>query len=108
MKRLCSEAKEAHESLLVILPVDEPEKHEIWLKAKMILNNGFIEHVNKWLSDTAKDQISSEVGEACSDVGRENSVSNVSHAIPLNIVNAAHTAGVNLFIYIRGLQPFFI
>ncbi len=46
-KRLCSEAKDTHESLLIILPFDEAEKHEIWFKAKMIPNNEFIDLVNK-------------------------------------------------------------
>jgi len=89
--RLFSEAKEAHELLLVILPVGEAEKHEIWFKAKMIPNNELIEQVNKWLSDTAKGQEKSETGEVCSDVGPGDSVSNCL-ALPPSVVNAAHTA----------------
>ncbi len=47
---LCLEAQEAHESLLILLPDNEIEKHDIWFKAKMIPKNEFIEHVNVWLS----------------------------------------------------------
>lgn len=46
-KRLCSEAKDTHESLLGILPVEECEKHDIWFKAKMISNNEFLERTKK-------------------------------------------------------------
>lgn len=38
-KWLCSEAKNTHESLLVILQVEEVEKNYICFKAKMIPNN---------------------------------------------------------------------
>lgn len=79
-KRLCSEAKDTHESLLVILPVEECEKHDIWFKAKMISNNEFLERTNKWLSDKPDGHKISEVENLESDVGPGDSVSNVSHA----------------------------
>lgn len=46
---LCDDAKCAHDSLLVILPEGEKEKHGIWLKAKMICNDEFRSEVNRWL-----------------------------------------------------------
>lgn len=46
---LCDDAKCVNDSLLVILPEGEKEKHGIWFKAKMICNDEFRSQVNRWL-----------------------------------------------------------
>ncbi len=60
LNELCLEAQEAHESLMILLPVNEIEKHDIWFKAKMITKNEFIEHINVWLSTPVTCQETSE------------------------------------------------
>lgn len=47
---LCDDAKCVHDSLLVILPDGEREKHDIWFKAKMICNDEMLSEVNRWLN----------------------------------------------------------
>lgn len=46
----CNDAKCIHEALLSLLPVDEKERHDIWFKAKMIVNNDFISATKVLLS----------------------------------------------------------
>lgn len=73
---LCDDAKCAHDSLLVILPEGEKEKHGIWLKAKMICNDEFRSEVNRWLYviPSMKGKKDDECGD---DIQPEDSVSNV-------------------------------
>jgi len=44
----CKEAKEAHESLIALLPDEEKDRHETWFKAKMIWVVEFSTVVCKW------------------------------------------------------------
>lgn len=46
---VCGEAKCMHESLLVLLPCDEREKHETWFKAKMLGNDECITDAKSWV-----------------------------------------------------------
>ncbi len=98
-KSLCSEAKDTYESLMIILPVVEAEKHEIWFKAKMIPNNEFIDRVNKWLSDKPEGQKISEVGNVDGDVGPGDSVSNVSHATSKHSKRSSRSSSSSSSIY---------
>jgi len=76
---LCLGAKEAHDSLLTVLPDNEIEKHDIWFKAKLIPINEFIEHVNVWLSTpVASEGVEVNVNDY---IVPEDSVSNVSKVI---------------------------
>lgn len=43
--KLCVEAKIVHESAIGMLPDAEHEKHDVWCKAKMIINNDCISMV---------------------------------------------------------------
>ncbi len=45
----CKEAKESHESLIVLLPDEERDRHETCFKAKMLWVEDFISVVNNWL-----------------------------------------------------------
>ncbi|XP_037394066.1 uncharacterized protein LOC119263286 [Pygocentrus nattereri] len=58
---LCTEAKEAHESLMGLLPDEEKEKHDIWFKAKMLSANEFSTGVFKWLSLSKDDTMAQTI-----------------------------------------------
>lgn len=51
MYQVFNDAKDAHNKLLKLLPVEEKEKHDVWFKAKLLSANAFsqtcknIEHV---------------------------------------------------------------
>lgn len=72
---MCGEAKCIHDSLLVLLPCDEREQHEIWFEATMLSDDECIANV--------KMRVSSNEGNAhgnndvVDDVNPEGSVSNV-------------------------------
>ncbi len=55
LSNLCDEAKGIHGSLMVMLPESEKEKHDIWFKAKIIVNKYFISEVKMWVSCTEKE-----------------------------------------------------
>ncbi|KAI7814202.1 hypothetical protein IRJ41_010024 [Triplophysa rosa] len=77
---LCLQAREAHDSLLKLLPDEECEKHDIWFKAKLIAINEFREYVNVWLSESVSCQIITDNAydvNVNDDVVPEDSVSNV-------------------------------
>lgn len=69
---VCEDAKSMHESLLVLLPGDEKEKHKVWFKAKMLSNNECIADAKRWVSCNEGDQ-----NEFVDDINPEDSVSNV-------------------------------
>lgn len=88
---LCDDVKCVHDSLLVILPEGEREKHDIWFKAKMICNDEILSEVNRWLNavqlkkgnkgDECGDEKGSQKGKRDEqdndDIRPEDSVSNV-------------------------------
>lgn len=88
---LCDDLKCVHDSLLVILPEGEREKHDIWFKAKMICNDEILSEVNRWLNaiqlkkgnkgDECGDEKGSQKGKRDEqdndDIRPEDSVSNV-------------------------------
>lgn len=69
---LCGEVKKVQDALLVLLPSDEKEKHEIWFKAKMF-NNECVAKTEKWVAENE----CNENGTAVDDVDPNDSVSNV-------------------------------
>ena len=46
---LCDEIRCMHDSLMILLPHEEEEKHETWFKAKMMFNDEFTESVKQWV-----------------------------------------------------------
>lgn len=50
LKIVCDDAKAAHDALLGLMPHHEVERHKIWFKAKMLVNNDCVSNVNDWLS----------------------------------------------------------
>lgn len=73
------EAREVHNSVMVLLPSEEKEKQQTWFNGKMLICNGFIDDIEKWLS--TESQVScSGVDENVyqNDVDPEDSVSNIS------------------------------
>lgn len=68
----CQEAKEAHESLLVLLPNEEREKHETWFKAKSLWVEEFSTVVTKWLEQQQEENRCAD-----SEINPNDSVSNI-------------------------------
>lgn len=52
---LVNDAKDAHSTLLKLLPVEEKEKHEIWLKAKLLSVKDFSQSVTDYLKCACED-----------------------------------------------------
>ncbi|XP_030596228.1 uncharacterized protein LOC115787620 [Archocentrus centrarchus] len=46
---LCDETRCMHDSMMILLPHEEKEKHETWFKAKMMFNDEFIENAKEWV-----------------------------------------------------------
>lgn len=46
---LCGEIRCMHDSSMGLLPPEEKERHETWMKAKMMFNNEFIHSVEEWV-----------------------------------------------------------
>lgn len=77
--RLCDEAREMHNSVMVILPNAEKEKQQTWFDGKMLIYNGFRDDVQKWLSTESQVSCSGVDGNACQDdIQPNDSVSNIS------------------------------
>ncbi len=77
--KLRDEAREMHNSVMVLLPSEEKEKQQPWFSGKMLICNGFINYVEKWLS--AESQVScSGVDKNVNqnDVNPEDRISNIS------------------------------
>lgn len=70
---VCEEAKCIHKFLLVLLPGDEKEKHEIWFKAIMLSNDTTIASVKMCVSSNEGDV--NEIVE--DDINPEDRISNV-------------------------------
>lgn len=49
--KLCNDTKGVHESVMSMLPDTEQEKHDVWFKAKMIVNDDCISKVQLWLAN---------------------------------------------------------
>lgn len=54
LKNVCDNAEAAHDALLGLLlglmPHHEVERHKIWFKAKMLVNNDCVSNIKEWLS----------------------------------------------------------
>ncbi len=82
------EVKSLHDSLMGLLPGDELERQQTWFKAKMLINNDFINDLQKWLTQTFNNddknrssQVENDKNEnevIDDDVLPEDSVSNVA------------------------------
>lgn len=86
LMEMCEEAKCRHDSLLVLLPCDEKEKHEIWFKAKMLANDECIANTKMWVSsnesiahenDDVVDENDDDDDVVDDDINPDDSVSNV-------------------------------
>lgn len=77
--KLCDETKGVHAAVLSMLPDPEQEKHDLWFKAKMIVNNDCKSKVELWLSSADQLVMSDSVGVDGDDgVNPEDSISNVA------------------------------
>lgn len=74
---MCEEAKCMHDSLLVLLPCDEKEKHEIWFKAKMLANDECIANMKMWVSSNESTAHEKDDDVVDDDINPDDSVSNV-------------------------------
>lgn len=72
---LCGEANNVNDSYVSLLPVEEGEKHNVWFKAKMLVEDAFISEVKLWLKGGSDVP---DVPIVVDDVKPEDSVSNVS------------------------------
>ena len=68
---LCGEAKDAHVALLPLMSTEESDKQNTWFAAKMLVENGFISEVEKWLAND-------HCGEDGDEVHPDDSISNVA------------------------------
>lgn len=67
-----------HDSLKGLLPREEKERHETWMKAKMMFNNEFIHSVGEWVKSKKKHvSENNDVGGEHDDIDPNDSVSNV-------------------------------
>ncbi len=48
---LRDEARWMHDSIMILLPESEKEKHETWFKAKIMFIDEFIENTQRWVSE---------------------------------------------------------
>jgi len=77
--RLCDEAREVHNSVMVLLPNDEQEKQQTWFNGKMLIFSGFKDDVQKWLNTESQVSRSGVDGDAFQeDIQPNDSVSNIS------------------------------
>lgn len=80
---LSDNVKCVNDSLLVLLPVEESEKHEIWFNAKMLSINECISEVKTWVLCNAP-----ENGNIDDDICPDDSVSNVESTVNTLITEA--------------------
>lgn len=77
--KLRDEAREMHDSVMVLLPSEEKEKQQTWFSGKMLICNGFIDDVEKWLNTESQVSCSGvEENVHQNDVDPEDSISNIS------------------------------
>ncbi|MEQ2312869.1 hypothetical protein AMECASPLE_035854 [Ameca splendens] len=57
---LCEEIRCVHDSLMILLPVEDKEKHETWFKAKIMFTDEFIENVKEWVKSKEDDVFKNE------------------------------------------------
>lgn len=75
--QVCHDVKCVHESLLMLLPAEECEKHSIWFKAKMLGINDCIAEANTWISGYCKPI--TEINTNFDDLGPSDSASNIGN-----------------------------
>lgn len=51
---LCGEIRCMHDPLMELLPPEEKERHETWMKAKMMFNDEFVHSVGEWVKSNEK------------------------------------------------------
>lgn len=78
---LCDEIRCLHDSLMILLPQEEKERHETWFKAKMMFNDEFTDEVEMWVKSNENQVSESEnygdKGVENNDINPNDSVSNV-------------------------------
>jgi len=80
--RPCDEAREVHNSVMVLLPNDEQEKQQTWFNGKMLIFSGFKDDVQKWLNTESQVSRSGVDGDAFQeDIQPNDSVSNISNQV---------------------------
>lgn len=70
--KACEEAKNAHDSLVPLMPTEESEKQNTWFAAKMLVENCFIDDVKQWLKNNENS------GNVVDDVHPDDIISNVA------------------------------
>ena len=78
---LCDEIRCLHDSLMILLPQEEKERHETWFKAKMMFNNEFIDDVETWVkrneNQVSETENNCDMGAKNDDINPNDSISNV-------------------------------
>lgn len=89
---LCKEAREAHKSLLPVLPPEEKETHRIWFQAKKLSIDKFIDDMEKWMKNADGSEPVENVEEEEEDVENEiNSHDRISNVGSKKSTRKSHT-----------------
>lgn len=89
--QMVENTKLLHESLVPILPKEEQEKQNEWFSNVLKCNNGFMEDVRQWFSDTGR-QISNTIAHvATSYVGNDEINGINTRDVPMSVTQQGST-----------------